>query len=578
MSPRAPVPGYRIVDDSREDDVITLPAVRSAQRVVDTLDAFGVRYIFGVPGAKIDAVYDCLLDGGPELVICRHEQNAAFMAAAVGRLTGTPGAVLVTSGPGTSNLSTGLLTANTEQYPVIAICGAVDRADRLKRTHQSMATVEALRPFTKYVAEVDDPDNVNEAVANALRAAVSVPQGAAAVVLPQDVAKAGTTSGVSRLAAPGRLGPAPGDAIAAVGDRIRQAKFPVILAGMRAAEPAACAAIRGLLEVADLPVVETFQAAGIVSRALESHYLGRVGLFRNQPGDIVLSRADLVLAVGYDPVEYDPRLWNTDPDRRGIVHLDTAPADWDNHYQPVAELRGDIAATVAALSSRLTGLCLADPAAAIVDEQRAVLQGVDDVSGAGEAESALVDPVALVLTLRELLDDEATVASDIGTHYIYLARHLRTYQPGHLLFSNGQQTLGVALPWAMAASMVRPGTQIVSVSGDGGFLFSAQELETARRLGLKFTHVIMRDNSYDMVKFQAVQKYGRANGVELGDYAIASFAAAFGAHGVRVSTLAEFRTALRASFGAGGVTVIDVPVDYSRSGELGADLHDDAFE
>jgi len=557
---------------------MTKPAVRSAQRVVDALDAFGVRYIFGVPGAKIDAVYDCLLDSGPELVVCRHEQNAAFMAAAVGRLTGTPGAVLVTSGPGTSNLPTGLLTANTEQYPVIAICGAVGRADRLKRTHQSMDAVEALRPFTKYIAEVDDPDNVGEAVANALRAAVSVPQGAAAVVLPQDVAKAETSTVMSRVATPGQLGPAPADAVAAVAERIKQAKFPVILVGMRGAPTAACDAIRGLLEVADLPVVETFQAAGTISRALESHYLGRVGLFRNQPGDIVVGHADLVITVGYDPVEYDPRLWNTNPDGRSIVHIDEALPDWDNNYQPAEELRGDIAATVTALASQLSGLQLPAPAATIVDEQRAALERLDEVADAEESDGTAVDPVALVLALREQLDDDATLASDIGTHYIYLARHFRTYQPQHLLFSDGQQTLGVALPWAMAASMVRPGTQVVSVSGDGGFLFSAQELETATRLGLKFTHVIMRDNSYDMVKFEAVLKYGRANGTELGDYDITSYAAAFGAKGVRVKTLEEFKTALRDSFDNDGVTLIDVPVDYSRTAELGAELHDDAFE
>ncbi len=143
--------------------------VRSAQRVIETLSAYGVQYIFGVPGAKIDAVFDALLDGGPELVVCRHEQNAAFMAAAVGRLTGVPGVALVTSGPGTTNLATGLITATTEQDPMIAICGAVGRSDRLKRTHQSMDAIAALKPFTKYTGEVNDPDNVPEAVANAFR-------------------------------------------------------------------------------------------------------------------------------------------------------------------------------------------------------------------------------------------------------------------------------------------------------------------------------------------------------------------------------------------------------------------------
>ena len=156
--------------------------VRAAQRVLETLSAYGIQYIFGVPGAKIDPVYDALADVGPQLVVCRHEQNAAFMAAAVGRLTGTPGVALVTSGPGTTNLATGLITATTEQDPMVAICGAVNRADRLKRTHQSMDAVAALKPFTKYTGEVNDPDNVPEAVANAIRAALAPPRGAAAAL------------------------------------------------------------------------------------------------------------------------------------------------------------------------------------------------------------------------------------------------------------------------------------------------------------------------------------------------------------------------------------------------------------
>jgi acetolactate synthase-1/2/3 large subunit len=171
-------------------------AVRSAQRVVETLQAYGIRHVFGVPGAKIDAVFDALLDSDLEPVVCRHEQNAAFMAAAVGRLTGTPGAVVVTSGPGTTNLATGLITATTEQDPMIAICGAVARVDRLKRTHQSMDAVAGLRPFTKYTGEVGDPRNVPEAVANAIRIATTVPRGATAVVLPADVSAAPTTNAI----------------------------------------------------------------------------------------------------------------------------------------------------------------------------------------------------------------------------------------------------------------------------------------------------------------------------------------------------------------------------------------------
>jgi acetolactate synthase I/II/III large subunit len=551
--------------------------VRSAQRVVETLTAYGIQYIFGVPGAKIDAVYDALADGGPELIVCRHEQNAAFMAAAVGRLTGTPGVALVTSGPGTTNLATGLITATTEQDPMVAICGAVQRSDRLKRTHQSMDAVAALKPFTKYTGEVDDPDNVPEAVANAIRSALTQPRGAAAVVLPADVLAAPTSATIVVPNPVPALGPASADRIAQAVRLIRAAQRPALFVGIRVGEPAPCAALRELLAVTELPVVETFQAAGVVSRELEDHFVGRVGLFRNQPGDIVIGHADVLVTVGFDPVEYDPRLWNPDP-ARTLIHLDEMPADIDNHYQPTLELRGDIAATLSELTRALTGLRLDGAVRERVAEQRAALSSIDDEARHRPQTDIGVNPAAVVLTLRDLLGDDATVSCDVGSHYIYMARHFRVYQPRRLLFSDGQQTLGVALPWAIAAALVRPGTPVVSVSGDGGFLFSAQELETATRLGLSFTHVIMRDNSYNMVAFQEELKYDRTSGVQLGDYDITHYAAAFGANGIRVSSLAEFERVFTRSLTEPGVTIIDVLVDYSRNTELFAELHDDVLE
>ncbi|MGW3744270.1 acetolactate synthase AlsS [Streptomyces sp. NPDC005146] len=556
--------------------------IRSAQQAIQTLTTHGVRYVFGVPGAKIDAVYDALADGGPQLVVCRHEQNAALMAAAVGRLTGTPGAAVVTSGPGTTNLLTGLITANTEQYPVIALCGAVPRRDRLKRTHQSMDATAALRPFTKYVGEVNDPDDVAEAIANALRAAVTEPRGATAVVLPADVLSAPTSAEITRPLPVPALGPAPEGEIQRAVQLIRAAKRPAVLVGLRGSDVEACAALRALIGGTDLPVVETFQAAGVVSRELEEHFLGRVGLFRNQPGDIVLAQADVLVTIGYDAVEYDPGLWNTDS-ARTIVHIDALPANIDNHYQPTLELRGNVAATITKLAELVDGLRLSAEASAAIAEQRTALRDIDEQAQADPATEAGLNPAAVVLKIRELVDDDATVVCDVGSHYIYMARHFRGYQPGHVLFSNGQQTLGVALPWAMVASMVRPGTQVVSVSGDGGFLFSAQELETATRLGLRLTHVIMRDNTYDMVGFQELLKYGRKSGVQLGDYDIAQYAGAFGAKGVRVDSMEEFEDELKTTLNREfldepGVTIIDVRVDYTHNTDLFAALHDGVLE
>ena len=551
--------------------------IRSAQKVVDVLTAQGVRYVFGVPGAKIDAVYDALVDGGPQLVVCRHEQNAAFMAGAIGRLTGTPGVVLVTSGPGTTNLATGLLTANTEQDPVVALCGAVRREDRLKRTHQSMDAAAFLKTVTKFTGEVNDADNAAEATVNAFRAAAAEPRGAAAVVLPADVQASLTSATITRHLPVPPLGPAPAEAIRHAVDLIGQAKRPALLVGARGADPDSCQAVRTMVSATGLPVVETFQGAGVISRELEDHYLGRVGLFRNQPGDLVVAAADVLITIGYDAIEYDPVLWNLDASRT-IVHIDSVPADIDNNYQPTVELRGDIAATVGALTESLGELSVDARFESEIADHRSTLASIDATARKTPSTEAGLNPAAVVLALRDELDDDATVACDIGSVYIYLARHFRAYQPRRLLFSNGQQTLGVALPWAMAASLVRPGTHVVSVSGDGGFLFSAQELETATRLGLTFTHIILRDNTYDMVGFQEVLKYGRKSGVQLADYDIRDYAAAFGAHGHRVSTLDEFTTTLRHSLGQQGPSIIDVPVDYTHNTDLAAHLPADPFE
>lgn len=550
---------------------------RSAKRVVETLRNQGVKYIFGIPGAKIDAVYDELVDQKDmELIVCRHEQNAVFMAQGVGRMTGEPGVALVTSGPGTTNLATGLLTANTEQDPVVAIAGTVGLPDRLKRTHQSMDAVNFLAPVTKSSVESTSPSDVPEALANAFRIAVTEPKGATAVMLPASVTAARTSTPAMEKHPVPKLGHAATEAIEQAAELVKEAKCPVILLGMRGANSESTQAVRKLLAATELPIVETFQASGAVSRKLENHFLGRVGLFRNQPGDIILTKSDLVITVGYDTVEYDPCIWN-DQHERKIIHIDTLPAELDNSYLPYLELRGKISTTVEMLTEKIKGRTCSAAGKAIIDEQRAALAKMEAKARAQTDSERGVNPARLTYEIRDMLTDNTTVAADIGSHSIYLARYFRCYSPRHLLFSNGQQTLGVALPWAMAACLVRPETPVVSISGDGGFLFSAVELETATRLGLKMVHVIMRDNKYDMVKFQQEMKYGRPSGVDLGDYDAVKFAESFGAKGYRVHSLKDFKAAFSQALEEDGVSVVDVMVDYTDNVDLAAHLDESAL-
>ena len=546
---------------------------KGSEIIVSSLENHNVPFIFGIPGAKIDGVFDTLEDHGPQLILARHEQNAAFMAQAIGRLTGEPGVVIATSGPGASNLATGLVTATAEGDPVLALAGQVKRSDLSKLTHQSMDNAALFAPITKYSSEIQDPETLSENIANAFRIAKTAKKGASFLSIPQDVTD-GEVQGeaIKPLSAP-ILGAASEEDIADLTKRIRDAKLPTLLVGMRASGKKETAAIRKLVEKTGLPVVETFQGAGIISRELENHFFGRVGLFRNQPGDMLLKRSDLVLAIGYDPIEYEARNWNAEKDAR-IVVIDEVPMEIDQYMQPEAELIGSIAKTIEKLSDSIDSYQLSTDA----DHYLSTLQD-KLTNGRHKSETAegRVHPLEVIDTLQQNVTDEMTVTVDVGSHYIWMARHFRSYEPRRLLFSNGMQTLGVALPWAISSALVRPNTQIFSVSGDGGFLFSAQELETAVRLKQKIIHLIWNDGSYNMVEFQEEMKYDRSSGVHFGPVDFVKYAEAFGAKGLRATSKAELETAIQEGLATEGPVIIDIPIDYSDNKELGKTILPDQF-
>ncbi len=546
---------------------------KGAEIIVNSLENHNVPFIFGIPGAKIDGVFDTLVDHGPQLILARHEQNAAFMAQAIGRLTGEPGVVIATSGPGASNLATGLVTATAEGDPVLALAGQVKRSDLSKLTHQSMDNAALFAPITKYSSEIQDPETLSESIANAYRIAKTAKKGASFLSIPQDVTD-GQVNGeaIKPLSAP-KLGAASDEDIADLVKRISEAKLPTLLVGMRASGQKETEAIRMLVEKTGLPVVETFQGAGIISRELEDHFFGRVGLFRNQPGDMLLKRSDLVLAIGYDPIEYEARNWNAEKDAR-IVVIDEVPMEIDQYMQPEAELIGSIAKTIEKLSTAIDTYQLSADA-------EHYLTTLQEKLANGTHQSATVEgrvhPLEVIDTLQKNVTDEMTVTVDVGSHYIWMARHFRSYEPRHLLFSNGMQTLGVALPWAISAALVRPETQIFSVSGDGGFLFSAQELETAVRLKQKIIHLIWNDGSYNMVEFQEEMKYDRSSGVHFGPVDFVKYAEAFGAKGLRATSKVELAAAIQEGLATEGPVIIDIPIDYSDNKELGQTILPDQF-
>ena len=548
-----------------------------ADAIIDSLVNHDVKYVFGVPGAKIDRVFERLEhptnEKAPQLIITRHEQNAAFMAQGIGRITGKPGVVLTTSGPGVSNLATGLVTATAEGDPVLAISGQVQRTDLLRLTHQSMDNVALLAPVTKYAAEVQEPENISEVIANAYQEAEAAKQGASFVSVPQDVTDSEVkTAPIAPMPAP-VLGPASPVESTLIAQRIKTAKLPVLLLGMRASDPETTKSIRNLVEETHLPVVETFQGAGIIPRELEDDFFGRVGLFRNQPGDQLLKHADLVIAVGYDPIEYEPRNWNNEGDANIIV-IDSMRAEVDKNFQPERELVGDISQTLDFLLPYMKGFKLPESSREYLDGLQEKLKLRDEPPAVTENQ-VTSHPLSIIQALQDRVTDDMTVSVDVGSFYIWMARHFRSYNPRHLLFSNGMQTLGVALPWAISAALVRPNTQIVSVSGDGGFLFSSQDLETAVRLGLNIVHIIWNDGHYDMVKFQEELKYGKSAGVNFGSVDFVKYAESFGATGLRVEKAQDLEKVLDQAFATEGPVVVDIPVDYSDNKELGKQILED---
>ncbi len=547
---------------------------QGSKTVVESLVNHHVDYVFGIPGAKIDGVFNELEDEGPELIVTRHEQNAAFMAQAIGRITGEPGVVIATSGPGASNLATGLVTATAEGDPVLAIAGQVKRSDLLKLTHQSMDNAALFQPITKYSAEIQDPETISEVIANAYRMAKSSKKGASFISIPQDVVDAPVKNAVIQPLRDPQLGSASSLDIDYLAERIREAKLPVLLVGMRGSSEKETKAIRKLVEKTGLPVVETFQAAGVISRQLENHFFGRVGLFRNQPGDMLLKRSDLVIAIGYDPIEYEARNWNAEKDARIIV-IDETPAEIDPYMQPERELIGNIAETLDLLTDSLESQQVSADAKEYLSSLQEKLAARDIVES--RSEEGILHPLEVINTLQSKVTDDMTVTVDVGSHYIWMARHFRSYEARHLLFSNGMQTLGVALPWAISAALVRPNTQIISVSGDGGFLFSAQDLETAVRKKLNIVHLIWNDGRYNMVEFQEIMKYQRSSGVDFGPVDFVKYAEAFGAKGLRVTNVEELEHALEEGFKTEGPVIIDIPIDYRDNEKLGETILPDQF-
>lgn len=536
----------------------------------------GVTHCFGVPGAKIDSILNTLLDFPQiQLVVCRHEQNAAMMAAAYGRITGKPGVCIATSGPGASNLATGLLTATTEGDAVIALIGSVPRLMSNHRTHETFKSLDVLGTTCKITLSIDVEDQAAEIILGAFRQAGSLPSGSVAISLPSDVG-----SGMTKFPAFESCcfqiplyGCAQESQLEKVIEFVKKSKLVVLCLGMRASSIKVTNSVRHLLQKWPMPTVETFQAAGSLSKDLEHLFYGRVGLFHNQCGDKLLLMADLIIMVGYDPVEYDANIWNP-TGKANIVHIDYQAAEYGNCYRPKVELLGSIASSIEKLSNPKI-----NANSSRLQELQAEYSSWHDNPNSQKFHG-LVHPLTFVRELQKRVNEETVVTCDVGTSYIYMMRYMKAYLPRHLLCSNGQQTLGVSLPWTISASLCQKppcSKKVVAIAGDGGFMFSCQELSTAVLQGCNITIFIWNDQHYNMVEFQEEVRYGRSNGVRLGGVDFGLLAGSFGAKGFYVKNAKDLIQITEEALAHVGVSIVEISIDYGDAQLLAKDLVKDAL-
>jgi len=503
-------------------------------------------------------------------VVCRHEQNAAFIAGGIGRLTGKAGVAIATSGPGVSNLTTGLLTANSEGDPIVALGGAVATSQGLKQIHQSFQAVSAFKPLTKFSTEVSSPESIAETVANAFLAAESDRPGAAFVSLPKDIMEGEANCEALTGFSPPGFGPGSRDSLEEAARIINGSERAVILLGLLSSRPEAADAVRAFMRKTNIPAVGTFQAAGTVSADLFQNFAGRIGQLDNSPGDELLAAADVIITVGYDPVEYDPSFWNYLRTAK-LIHIDSNRADIDNFYLPAVQVLGNVAASLTALLDLVGPVVLAPDVRqflATLSSKRSIR-----IEEFNQHTGNPIHPVRIVSELQKWLTQDVTLCVDMGSFHLWIAHFLFSFRARQILISNGQQTLGVALPWGIASCLVRPNEKTLSISGDGGFLFSGMELETAVRLKLNLVHMIWIDGTYDMVGVQECAKYKRTSGVDFGPVDVVKYAEAFGAKGLFIDSPDEIGQQLRKAFEMPGPVLIGINVDYRDNHLLFEKVH-----
>ena len=534
--------------------------MKAAELFIRCLENEGVEYIFGIPGEENIDMMDALLDSSIKFITVRHEQGAAFMADMYGRLTGKAGVCLGTLGPGATNLVTGFADANMDRAPIIGIAGQGATTRMHKESHQILDLVNLFEPISKYSTEIIHADIIPEVVRKAFKDAQAEKPGGAFISFPENIAGGGAQEGKLPLLVQQAAAPEPPQLkVEQAAEVISNARYPIIMAGNGVVRGDASEKLVAFSEKLNIPVATTFMAKGSIPFSHELS-LGTVGLQAHDYVACGFDRADVVICVGFDMVEYHPKSWHPDKDKK-IIHIDQNYAEVDEHYILEVGVIGDIGASLNAIAA-----VAARSEAPRSDELRRVI--VDELTAMADDDSFPMKPQRILCDIRAALGKEDILVSDVGAHKMWIARMYQAESPNTCIISNGFASMGIGLPGALAAKLVYPRKTVMTINGDAGFMMNSQEIETALRHNIAMIVMIWHDSQYGLIKWHQDRKFGRDSNIDFTNPDFVKYAESFGARGYRVNAAEELLPVIRQAIEDDTVVIIDVPVDYSENMKL----------
>lgn len=531
---------------------------KGSDLLVAALENEGVDRIFGVPGEENLDFLESLRNSRIELVLTRHEQAAAFMAATHGRLTGRPGVCLATLGPGALNFSTGAAYAHLGAWPLILITGQKAVMSAKQARFQIVDIVASMKPLTKMTRQIVNPAAIPATVRDAFRVAMEERPGPVHLELPEDIAGEEVEDVPVVPVHPLERAVAPAAALDRAAAAILAARRPLVMIGAAGSRPWLADTLSAFVARTRLPFFNTQMGKGAVTGG-SNLYMGTAALSEGDYVHEAVARADLIIAIGHDTVEKPPFLMKSGGGPK-VIHVSFQSATVEQVYQPDIEVLGDIGASVAALADRLEGRLTED--AGMMELRQKILARLNDRA---EEDRFPVTPQRLVHDVREAMPEDGIVCLDNGMYKIWFARNYRTHVANTLLLDNALATMGAGLPSAMMAALLYPQRRVLAVCGDGGFMMNSQEMETAVRLGLDLVVLVLNDSAYGMIRWKQAVDGFEDFGMRFGNPDFVRYAEAYGAKGTRVTAVEDLVPSIEAAFAGGGVHLLDVPIDYSEN-------------